>query len=152
MDKEDDKNKLKKVMESLYAKKFEEGPIKPNVFKKKEYKVKEKWGIASLPPSKRAVFIERARKALTIKKILIGSLIFFITAVGIAFYVIKNGTNIISPENIDISITGPVSVNGGEEFSLEITIVNKSEVVVEAANLFMEYPEGVYSSFDLQVL
>ena len=150
MEEKNDKNRLKKVQENLYARKFEEKSIEPNIFKKKEYKVKEQWDADVHTPSKIGIFVARIKKILTIKNILIGSLVFFLIAVGIAYYIIKSGANVISSENIDMTITGPVSVNGGEEFSLEVAITNKSEVVVETSSLLMRYPEGSYSSADSQ--
>jgi len=147
----EDKNKLKKIQDGLYAKKFEEEQTNKDVFKKKKYEVKEEWSTTPPEtPSRIKTFIMRAKKTLTLKKILVGSLIFFVAVVIFAFYTINSGTNIVSPENIDISITGPVSVNGGEEFSLEVAITNKSEVIIETADLFMKYPEGAYSSSDSQ--
>ena len=79
-------------------------------------------------------------------KFLIGSVIFFILALGVAFYVYIGGSNVVSGENLEISVSGPVSVSGGEELSYQISIYNKNNVPLDSANLIIEYPSDTRTS------
>jgi hypothetical protein len=57
-------------------------------------------------------------------KFLIGSFIFFIIALSIGAYLFFNGSNIVSANNIDITVSGPVSVAGGSKASFDIQVFN----------------------------
>ncbi|PJA34240.1 MAG: hypothetical protein CO184_00390 [Candidatus Zambryskibacteria bacterium CG_4_9_14_3_um_filter_40_16] len=76
------------------------------------------------------------------KKILIGSIVFFVLALIIAGAIFFFGGNKVSTGNIDIQVFGPTSVAGGEELPLEIIIKNKNNVDLESVTLLIEYPEG----------
>lgn len=75
-------------------------------------------------------------------KLLIGSLIFCIFAVGIGAYLFFNGANLISANNIDIAISGPVSIPGGAPVSFDIQVVNKNNVDLQSADLAVDFPVG----------
>lgn len=75
-------------------------------------------------------------------KLFITSIIFFVIAVGISLLIFFNGANIVSSKNVDINITGPVSVESGKEFSFQILIENRNNIALEFADLLIEYPEG----------
>src|SRR3989338_2612794 len=59
------------------------------------------------------------------------SLIFFFGAAVFAFFTFYRGANVVSSENVDISIIGPVSVAGGEELPLEIIVSNNNNAVLQ---------------------
>ncbi|MEK7538535.1 MAG: hypothetical protein AAB552_01710 [Patescibacteria group bacterium] len=82
------------------------------------------------------------------KKILLGSLGFFVVAVAIAMFVSLNRSNLVSPDKIAINITAPVAISGGDSFETKITIVNNNSVRIDQADLFFEYPSGFYSASD----
>ena len=84
-------------------------------------------------------------------KILLGAFIFFILASGFAFYRFFAGSNTVSGDNIDILVSGPVSVAGGEEFALDIEVKNKNNVDLKVVDLRVEYPDGTRSPDDLSV-
>ncbi len=75
-------------------------------------------------------------------KLLIGALGFFLLAVGIATFVFFGGGNIVSAENVDIAITGPISANGGDVVSLDIDVANRNNVLLEAVDLIVTFPAG----------
>jgi hypothetical protein len=96
--------------------------------------------LASLADASRA---EREQKHSKIfKKILLGSLGFFVLALSIAAFLFFRGSNMVSANNIDITVSAPTSISGGEELSLEIEIANRNSAKLEGVNLLVEYPEG----------
>jgi hypothetical protein len=58
-----------------------------------------------------------------------------------------NGSNVSSADNIEMSITGPVSVDAGKEISLRILIENKNTANLESAELFIDLPDGARAAF-----
>ncbi len=141
--------KIRELKKRLYGKGFKEKPERIAGFKKKEYRVKEGW-MSEEPPMSPVKKIKIIKRHATIKRVLIASIVFFIVASVSAVYMIRSGSNIFSLKNVDIMITGPVSVNGGEELTLDVSITNRNETVMEFANLIIEYPEGSYKTFDSQ--
>jgi hypothetical protein len=99
--------------------------------------------------------LERERSAKEIqqgnlfKKILIGSVIFFVGAVASASIVFLRGSNSISANNIDIQIVGPSSIGGGEELTYDIVIKNNNSVALETSNLSIAYPDGTRIAGDV---
>ena len=81
-------------------------------------------------------------KASIFKKFFIFSIIFFIIAVGVAFYIYSNNTTSISSDNIDITVIGNAFVKGGEELPLQIEISNRNKANLQYANLMVSYPNG----------
>lgn len=144
MEGEEKKSRLEDLDERLYEKEFKERPISRGAFKKKEYGVQEQW--REVPHTENR--IRTLFKTTIMKRILIVSIIFFTAALGFAAYKFYMGANLVSAQNVNISIKGPVSVSGGEEFSLDIGIDNKSDAAIESAVLLIAYPEGAYAAFD----
>ncbi|MEK7213674.1 MAG: hypothetical protein AAB637_00955 [Patescibacteria group bacterium] len=81
-------------------------------------------------------------------KLFIGSIIFFLIALGIGLYLVFNGSNIVSANNIDITIGGPVSVAGGEPVSFDIQVSNKNNIKLETVDLSVDFPSGTTDSED----
>ena len=77
------------------------------------------------------------------------SFAFFLVAAGISAYLFLIGQNIISSDNIDIAISGPTTVDGGEEASLQITLTNNNTTDLLLADLIVEYPPGTRSAVDV---
>ena len=75
-------------------------------------------------------------------KLLIGSVIFCLIAVGVGAYLFFNGKNLISADNIDVTIDGPVSVPGGEPVSFDIGIINKNNVDLQLVDMTVNFPAG----------
>ncbi len=75
-------------------------------------------------------------------KLLIFSGIFCVVAVGIGAYIFWNGANMISANNIDISINGPISVPGGTPVSFDITVTNKNNIDLQLVDLSVNFPAG----------
>ncbi|KKR28241.1 MAG: hypothetical protein UT61_C0054G0013, partial [Candidatus Woesebacteria bacterium GW2011_GWA1_39_8] len=83
-----------------------------------------------------------------VNKIFIASLVFFVVAAGIAAFVFLGGSNLVSSRNVDVQVSGPLSIPGGQEVSFDIDVVNNNNVDLNAASLLVEYPEGVRSPLD----
>ena len=75
-------------------------------------------------------------------KLLIGSVVFCVIAVGIGAYIFLNGSNFISADNISIDMNGPVSVAAGTPVSIDITVTNKNSVALTGADLEADFPAG----------
>jgi len=93
---------------------------------------------------------DRRKKAShpIMKKIFTAAVLFFVAAVGVAAYIYLGGGNLISSKNVDITILAPVTVSAGEPIDLGITISNKNNTDLTAANMVIEYPEGTRSVED----
>ena len=75
-------------------------------------------------------------------KMFVGSLIFFILAMAIGAYIFFRGGNIVSANNVDIVVSGPVTVAGGDPFDFTVQVVNKNKVTLETVDLSFTYPTG----------
>ena len=139
---EDKKDNIDKIKESLYSKNTDA------IFSKKVHVLENKsgaevssnWNIEEDKP-------ESSFK-IPYTKILMGSFIFFILALGFTFSKFFFGQNIVSGDNIDILLSGPVSIAGGEELPLNVEIKNNNNSVLKSVNLRVEYPDGTKSSAD----
>jgi len=70
------------------------------------------------------------------------SLFFFLIAVGVAGYSYFSKKMVISPNNVSVSVFGPVSVKGGEELSVQVLIDNKNTVPLNSVQLTSDFPNG----------
>lgn len=68
--------------------------------------------------------------------------LFFVGALGYAYVHFQKGTNVISPDKIDIAVTGPVSVRSGEVSDFYIDITNHNNTVLIQSDLVVQFPEG----------
>lgn len=75
-------------------------------------------------------------------KFFIGSLAFFILAAGAGLFLLFKGGNIVSAQNIDISVSGPLSVGAGEEFPFDVQVYNKNNITLEVVDMTVEFPSG----------
>jgi hypothetical protein len=92
-------------------------------------------------------FIGMTRKILTWT--LIASIVFFVAALGFfAYFFVLGGGGGASPSNIDISISGPPQVAGGELTKLQVVVTNRNRVALELADLVVTYPQGTRSPLD----
>jgi hypothetical protein len=75
-------------------------------------------------------------------KILIGSAVFFLICLGLGAYLFFNGSNLISANNLDIAVNGPVSIAGGTPFSFGVQVTNKNNVKLTTVDLEVDFPTG----------
>lgn len=81
-------------------------------------------------------------------KLFIGSMIFFMLAMGIGAYLIYRGENIISANNIDIIVNGPITIAGGDPLIFDIQVVNKNNIKLQSVDLSVEFPSGTVDATD----
>lgn len=113
--------------------------------KQKEYNLKKDWDMVKKSNKKEEKKPEK-RKISFFGKLVIFSALFFVFSLAVASYVFFKGVNVISTENVDISISGPSSIGGGEELSFQITVQNNNSVDLELTDLVVEYPRGTLST------
>lgn len=79
------------------------------------------------------------------------SLLFFLVASGFFayYFAVGSGASMASSANIDIAITGPARVAGGEPTKLQIVVTNRNSVPLELADLVVSYPPGARAVRDL---
>lgn len=91
-------------------------------------------------------------KALSFSmKILIGSIIFFLIAISVVLFKFLIGGNIVSGDNIEVTVKAPVSVASGETISLEIEIKNSNSVDLLGADLGIIFPAGIMQADDISI-
>ncbi len=140
----EEKTKIEGVKEELYSKKTD------GIFLKKRHELKEKAPILNTS-STWAEDQEKTPSKIQIpySKVLLGAFIFFILATGFTIFKYFIGSNTVSGDNINILISGPVSVAGGEILPLDLKIQNNNSTDLKAVNLRIDYPDGTRSSEDL---
>jgi hypothetical protein len=75
-------------------------------------------------------------------KFFIFSFAFFLVAVIIAGYSFFSKRTVVSPDNVNVSLFGPVSLKGGEELALQVVIENKNEVPLNRVDIIIDFPKG----------
>ena len=81
-------------------------------------------------------------------KLLIVSIIFFLGALGIGTYLVLKGSDLVSADNIDVTLSGPVSVAGGTSASFSAQILNKNSVQMQVVDLTVQFPSGTVDPTD----
>lgn len=137
------KGKIDKVQDSLYSKSTDA------IFVKRRHSLgeKEEQIDVSTTWKEQKQDLESEFK-LPYTKILLGALIFFVLAMFFAFSRFFFGSNIVSGNNIDILVSGPVSIAGGEELPLEIEVKNNNNIDLKVVDLRIEFPAGTKSVND----
>jgi hypothetical protein len=81
-------------------------------------------------------------------KVLIASVVFFLVCVGVGVYLVLGGSDIVSANNIDINLAGPVSVDGGSPASFNVQVENKNSVALQVVDLTVDFPSGTADPSD----
>ena len=76
------------------------------------------------------------------KKFFIASIIFFVCALGFAYYKFTQTDISVSNDKIDVTVIGNSFAKGGEELPLQIEVTNNNGASLELADLVVEYPKG----------
>jgi hypothetical protein len=142
---EDDKNRIEELKKSLYSRTAPDVRTRRKLrFGDVNTEVNTKWSEPDDKPFEEQKlndhYDDRSMSFLT--KFLIGSGVFCILAIGVGLYLFLNGANLISGNNIDVAITGPVSIPGGEPVSFGIKITNKNNIDLQAVDMNVAFPPG----------
>jgi hypothetical protein len=80
------------------------------------------------------------------------SIVFFLGALGFFgyYFALGEGASAAAPQNIQIDISGPPQVAGGEPTKLQVSITNRNKVALELADLVVTYPPGTRSPSDFE--
>lgn len=81
-------------------------------------------------------------------KIFLGSLAFFVLALTISLFLLFKGSNIVSADNIDITVSGPLSTGAGDDFAFDVQVYNKNNIKLEVVDLTVEFPSGTVNPDD----
>ncbi|MBV9349712.1 MAG: hypothetical protein JO026_03095 [Patescibacteria group bacterium] len=83
------------------------------------------------------------------EKIFLGSAIFFVASFALAGVLIFFGNNIVSTKNVDVQISGPESIAGGDTVTLQVVVTNRNSVSIQLADLVVQFPPGTRSDQDI---
>lgn len=135
---EDIKTKLfSKDYKSIQAKRF-------GILHKDSYDVAPSWSMEENTENMTQKFF---MKTSIFKKFFTFSMVFFGLALIFAAYIFFGGGNIVSNDNINISILGNAFTAGGEDLPLQIEIENKNNAALELVDMIVEYPKGALNDF-----
>ncbi len=150
---EHEQEKIERLRRAMYSRKLSENlhPRERRVLDLSQEDVPDDWheeeeklgGITVAPRT-----IGTARSVLWWA--LVGSVVFFVAALGVFgyYFAFGGGSLAANPNNIDITVSGPPQVAGGEPSQLQISVVNRNRVAIELAELVITYPEGTRAISD----
>lgn len=114
--------------------------------------VDEEWhhpepGVSSTVVAPRAIRVVRS----ALRWFLVVAAVFFVGAAGFFgyYFLLGGGSIATSARNINISISGPPQVAGGEPTQLQIVVTNRNQQDLQLAELVISYPQGTRSPTDL---
>lgn len=131
-----EKDSIEKISERLYRNDGAVTRHRRGVLHKGQYDVSDDW------PEEEKLPMRPVDRNLMFKKIFIGSAIFFFLSIIFALYTFYGGFNIVSNENIGLSVLGPAFTEGGSDLNLQFEIKNGNRQALEYADLIIEYPRG----------
>ncbi len=107
-----------------------------------QYKIDEDWSKEDKEDYNMKKSKMKKKRTPIFKFFFIGSIIFFVIAIGFAFYKFSNNGTLVSNKNIDIVVLGNAFTKGGKDLPLQIEITNKNNADLELSNLLISYPSG----------
>ena len=150
---EDPKSKisqLEKVLNSMQDN--VSGKTRRHELHKRDITVKQNWDdneaivgseISSVPTEGQSFNSSPKEAGLSLHmKILFGSVIFFIVVFGFVAIKFLMGGNLVSGNNIEVTVKAPISVTGGEVMSFEIEVKNNNNVSLLGADMGVAFPSG----------
>jgi len=140
---EENKNKIEDIKRSLYDPNDKiVGHQREGILHPLKHKVLKKWS-DDISIEENNITNKFIKPPVSIfKKFFIVSIIFFVGALGLAFYRFSNNPISVSGDKIDIVVIGNSFTKGGDELPLQIEITNNNNASLELVNLIVEYPKG----------
>lgn len=143
MIKEEKHSKIEDIRENLYDPQDKTpGHYFEGNLHKIKYKVSNDWvNDDKLKGEKEEIQMKKPKTSI-FKIFFVMAIVFFIGALGFAYYKFQSGDNAVLNEKIDIKILGNAFAKGGEELSLQIEVTNNNNASLELANMMISYPNG----------
>jgi len=141
---QEDNSKIDELNSSLYSRNTPDIRTKRRLrFQDQEVNVKTDWEHPVEDVEKVELNTEYKDRSMSfLTKILVTSIIFFVVALGIGGFLLFNGANVVSSNNVDININGPISVAAGEPVTFDIQVLNKNNIELHTVDLIVDYPVG----------
>ncbi len=150
--KEEYQSKIEEIKKSLYSRTNPPKSKPLSQLEEKNFDIADDWdnGDSSYAEKNQDTYTMKKKKSHELlNKILLFSGLFFLLGIGYAFFAFTTGQATISSDNINIKVSGPISVAAGEVISLELEVKNNNDVTLELADLLIEYPEGTRNAEDI---
>lgn len=136
---ENEYNKIEDIKHRLYdPMDTTSGQHHESVLHPQTFKIADKWKTENNNDNTKM----KKPKISLFKKFFIASVIFFVCALGFAFYMYSTGGIVVSNDNIDITVLGNAFTKGGDKLPLQIEVTNRNNANLELADLLIEYPKG----------
>ena len=152
-------SRLEKLQKRLYQKDFEQQKTNRHNLDLKDYNLESDWNDngqekeSTKEQSKTTPDfsdLKEEKKGLGFfSYVLILAALFFVGSVSYAAFIFFGGSQNISASEVDIKISGPVTVGAGEILSLDLIIQNNNPVPLKVVDLIVEYPDGTKSAENL---
>ncbi len=141
----EDDSKIDKLQARLYS------PKAPDIIRKRHKGLEETYSDLQTdfvhdPEALKAPALVIPTSIFT--KLFILSLLFLIISAGAAFLMYAKGVNVISPNNIDIQVSGPVTIPASQKIDFAVTVINENPEKLLVSDLVIDYPDGTRSSED----
>lgn len=88
-------------------------------------------------------------KSSLFAKVFVVALIFFVAAMGYAYYIFNGGQKVAGGADVEVEVLGPVSVASSQPLTMDVVIQNNSTLKLETVDLIFDYPEGTRDHEDL---
>lgn len=142
----ENKNKIEDIKRNLYDPNDEStGHQREGILHQVKHKVLKEWKDSPTDQTKQEGTMNNKFKKPPLsmyKKFFIISAIFFVGALGFAFFKFSNNDVSVSNDKIDIVVVGNSFTKGGDELPLQVEITNNNNANLELVNLVIEYPKG----------
>ena len=139
----ENKNKIEDIKKNLYDPNDKiMGRQREGIFHSIKHKTSDEWN-DGVGHQKAVIDHEFKKPPISgFKKFFIASVIFFIGALGFAYYKFTKTDISVSNDKIDVTVIGNSFAKGGEELPVQIEITNNNGAGLELADLVVEYPKG----------
>jgi hypothetical protein len=141
---DEEKSKIEEMKKSLYSRNA------PDVrqgrrlrMRPEQYEVQSDWEHPKENFDEEPLNVKYAKTGMSFfTKILIASVVFFLVCVGVGSYLVLKGSDIVSANNININLAGPVSVEGGVPSAFTVQVQNKNSVALQVVDVTVNFPSG----------
>lgn len=149
LESKDEHNRIEELKKHLYSKSMSGvNHIRRPGLQDHPSLVNESWSEEEEQTPKIEVFPNTGRRRIFLKRFFTFSIFLFILAMGYGVYEVYTGNNFISGSNIDVKITGPVTISSGDVLILDLDITNHNSSAIELVDLVMTYPDGTRLASD----